>query len=51
MVVTLDQQYNAREKPTVVLYTYGIDRHAGTPDKKQNKSIVVVIKLVINNIQ
>ena len=29
MVVTLGQQYNVREKPTVILYTY-INRHAGT---------------------
>ena len=36
MVVTLGQQYNAREKPTVILYTY-INRHAGTPDKSKNK--------------
>ena len=34
MVVTLGQQYNVGEKPAVILYTY-IDRHAGTPDKKQ----------------
>ena len=33
--VTLGQQYNVGEKPTVTLYTY-IDRHAGT-DTKQNK--------------
>ena len=30
MVVTLGQQHNIREKPTVILYTY-INRHAGTP--------------------
>ena len=38
MEITLGQQYNVGEKPTVLLYTY-INRHAGTPDK--NKSIVV----------
>ena len=32
MVVTLGQQYNIVEKPTVILYTY-INRHAGTPEK------------------
>ena len=32
MVVTLGQQYNIGEKPTVILYTY-INRHAGTPEK------------------
>ena len=36
MVVTLGQQYNVEEKPTVILYTY-INRHAGTPDKRQKK--------------
>ena len=38
MVVTfLGQQYNTGEKPTVILYTY-INRHAGTPDKKQKQN-------------
>ena len=40
MVITLGQQYNVGEKPTVILYTY-INRHAGTPTKgktKQNTS-------------
>ena len=32
MVITLGQQYNVGEKPTVILYTY-INRHAGTPTK------------------
>ena len=36
MVVTLGQQYNTGEKPTVILYTY-INRHAGTPDKNETK--------------
>ena len=40
MVVTLGQQYNTGEKPTVMLYTY-IDRQAGTPDKKQKKNVVL----------
>ena len=42
MVVTLGQQYNVGEKPTVILYTY-INRHAGTPDRhqKQNRNNVV----------
>ena len=31
--VTLGQQYNTGEKPTVMLYTY-IKRHAETPDDK-----------------
>ena len=37
MVVTLGQQYNIGEKPTVTLYTY-IDRHAGTPKKQRKKN-------------
>ena len=32
MEITLGQQYNVGEKPTVILYTY-INRHAGTPEK------------------
>ena len=32
MEITLGQQYNVGEKPTVILYTYN-DRHAGTPEK------------------
>ena len=47
MVVTLGQQYNIGEKPTVILYTY-INHHAGTPEKqrkkqKQNKTWYIVI--------
>ena len=30
--ITLGQQYDVGEKPTVILYTY-INRHAGTPEK------------------
>ena len=36
MVVTLGQQCNIGEKPTVILYTY-INRHAGTPEKKRKQ--------------
>ena len=46
MTVTLGQQYNIGEKPTVLLYTY-INRHAGTPEKqrrqKSTSSNMVVI--------
>ena len=45
MVVTLGQQYNIGEKPTVILYTY-INRHAGTSEKQRrqnNTSNMVVI--------
>ena len=38
MVITLGQQYNVGEKPTVILNTY-INRHAGTPKKgRQNNT-------------
>ena len=37
MIVTLGQHYNVGEKPTVILYTY-INRHAGTPSKKQKQN-------------
>ena len=39
MVVTLGQQYNVGEKPTVILYTY-ITRHAGTPNETKTKGTV-----------
>ena len=40
MKVTLDQQYNIGEKPTVViLYTY-FSRHAGTSSKTKTKDKV-----------
>ena len=37
MQITLGQQYNVVEKPTVILYIY-INRHAGTPEKKALKT-------------
>ena len=37
MVITLGQQYNVGEKPTVILYTY-INRHADT-NKRGDKTI------------
>ena len=33
MVVTLGQQYNVGEKPTVILYTYNIQRIGCQPEK------------------
>ena len=36
MEITLGQQYNVGEKPTVILYTF-INRHAGPPEKRKNK--------------
>ena len=46
MVITLGQQYNVEEKPTVILYTC-ISRHAGTPDKKQKQSRNNVVYLIL----
>ena len=37
MVVTLGQQYNIGERPTVILYTY-INRHPGTPEKQRRQN-------------
>ena len=47
MTVTLGQQYNIGEKPTVILYTY-FNRHAGTPEKQRSQkntssNMVVII--------
>ena len=40
MVVTLGQQNNVREKPTVILYTYVIiNRHAGPPNNTKPKTM------------
>ena len=46
MVVTLGQQYYVGEKPTVILYTY-INRHAGTPDKKQKQNRNMVVEIIL----
>ena len=46
MVVTLDQQYNIGEKPTVILYTY-IDRHAGTPEKQRKQHCSTSSNMVV----
>ena len=45
MVVTLGQEYNIGEKPTVILYTY-INRHAPEKQGKQystSSNMVVII--------
>ena len=46
MVVTLlGQQYNTGEEPTVImLCTYYINRHAGTPDKNKQKYSTYIIR-------
>ena len=43
MVVTLDQQYNIGEKPTVILYTFTLLLIAmqGHQKNSENKNIVV----------
>ena len=46
MVVTLGQQYNAGEKPTVKLYTY-ISRHAGPPNKSKQKIMQYIMKKAV----
>ena len=40
MVVTLGQQYNVGEKPTVILYTY-INHHAEPPIITDINTVVV----------
>ena len=51
MVITLGQQYDVGEKPTVIMYTY-INRHAGTPTKgKTNQYIIHHQTIKINPIQ
>ena len=52
MVVTLGQQYNTREKPIVMMNTYIINRHAGTPYKNKTKTFLrTQKKYVYNNMQ
>ena len=37
MVVTLSHQYNVGERPTVILYTYYINRHTRPPNTTKTK--------------
>ena len=46
MVVTLGQQYNIGEKPTVILYTY-INPHAGTPEKQRRQNSTSSSNMVV----
>ena len=48
MVVTLGQQYNIGEKPTVILYTY-INRHAGAPEKQRRQNSTSSNIIIYNN--
>ena len=46
MVVTLSQQYNVGEKPTVILYTY-INRRAEPPSITKQKTMQYIVKRVV----
>ena len=45
-VVTSGQQFSMGEKPIVILYTYIINRHAGTP-KPQSRDILLLTQAPI----
>ena len=47
MVATLSQQYNIEKKPTFILYTYIINRHAGTPEKQRRQNSTLSNMVVI----
>ena len=46
MVVTLDQQYNVGEKPTVILYTY-INHHAEPPNIIKHTTPQYIVKRIV----
>ena len=45
MVVTLGQQYDIGEEPTVILYTYIINRHAMTPKPQSRNTVSLGVQL------
>ena len=45
-VVTVGQQYNVGEKPTVILITY-INRHAERPSITKRKTLLYIVKRVV----
>ena len=47
MVVTLEQQYHVGEKPTVILYTYIINRRPGTQKKQRKNKIKSASNMVV----
>ena len=48
MVVTLRQhQYDVGEKPTVILYTYDINRHAESPNMIKYKTLQYIVKRIV----
>ena len=49
MQITLGQQYNFGEKPTVILYIY-INRHVGTPKIQCNTPLHMVIVIYITKV-
>ena len=46
MVVTLGQQYNVGEKPTVILHTY-VNRHVQPPNIATQKTMLYIFKRVV----
>ena len=50
MEITLGQQYNVGEKPTVILYTY-INRYAGTPENYCIKSTNITLAASLVQVQ
>ena len=50
MEITLGQQYNVGEKPTVILYTY-INRYAGTPENYCIKSTNIPLAASLVQVQ
>ena len=47
MVVALGQQCNVGEKPTVILYTFYINRHAEPPSITKQKTLYDIVKRVV----
>ena len=50
MEITLGQQYNVGEKPTVILYTYN-NRYAGTPENCCIKSTNITLAASLVQVQ
>ena len=48
MQITLGQQYNVGEKPTVILYIY-INRHVGTPKKTLKTKDICCSDRIVNS--
>ena len=50
MVVTLGQQYNVGEKPTVILLYKYIDHHAAIPNKQRQNTIILTYSSLCYNL-